>query len=170
VISVLDTTAFSAAMRHEPEIVSFLGGLPPGEFAVVPPVVAEIEFGLRRLDGTSHRYRLLAAQKERLLSAIPLLAWIPAASAQFGAHQGAPGGGRHDDRRLRHRRGGDCPRPRRGSDYRNASTMFGVQQQPTRFEVPATRSQKSGTTAVWGRRLLPAPGPAATLMQAVRNV
>ncbi len=84
-ISVLDTTAFSAAMRHEPEIVSFLGGLPPGEFAVVSPVVAEIEFGLRRLDGTSHRYRLLAAQKERLLSAIPLLAWIPAASAQFGA-------------------------------------------------------------------------------------
>ena len=41
----------------------------------------------------------------------------------------------------------------------------------SRFEVPGTlRSQKSGTTAVWGRRPLPAPGPAATLMQAFRNV
>ena len=84
-ISVLDTTAFSAAMRHEPEIVSFLRHRPPGEFAVVPPVVAEIEYGLQRLDRGSHRYRLLTAQKERLLSAIPLLDWIPAASVQFGA-------------------------------------------------------------------------------------
>ena len=84
-ISVLDTTAFSAAMRHEPEIISFLGGRAPGEFAVVPPVVAEIEYGLRRLDRASRRYRLLAVQKERLLSTIPLLDWIPAASAQFGA-------------------------------------------------------------------------------------
>lgn len=84
-ISVLDTTAFSAAMRHEPAIVSFLGARPPGEFGVVPPVVAEIEYGLHRLDRTSRRYRLLAAQKERLLSTIPLLDWIPAASVQFGA-------------------------------------------------------------------------------------
>ena len=87
--SVLDTTAFSAAMRHEPEIVSFLRGRPPGAFAVVPPVVAEIEYGLRRLDRTSHRYRLLAAQRDRLLSAIPLLDWIPAASTQFGAIKAA---------------------------------------------------------------------------------
>lgn len=84
-ISVLDTTAFSAAMRHEPEIVSFLGERPPGAFAVVPPVVAEIEYGLRRLDRASHRLRLLTTQKERLLSVIPLLDWIPAASVQFGA-------------------------------------------------------------------------------------
>ena len=84
-ISVLDTTAFCAAMRHEPEMVSFLGDRPPGAFAVVPPVVAEIEYGLHRLDRASHRYRLLATQKERLLSTIPLLAWIPAASVEFGA-------------------------------------------------------------------------------------
>ncbi len=88
-ISVLDTTALSAAMRHEPEIVSFLGDRPPGGFAVVPPVVAEIEYGLRRLDRASHRYRLLAAQKERLLSTIPLLDWIPAAAVQFGAIKAA---------------------------------------------------------------------------------
>ncbi len=71
-ISVLDTTAFCAAMRHEPEMVSFLGDRPPGAFAVVPPVVAEIEYGLHRLDRASHRYRLLATQMERLLSLIPL--------------------------------------------------------------------------------------------------
>ncbi len=84
-ISVLDTTAFSAAMRHEPEIVALLRHRPPGEFAVVPPVVAEVEYGLRRLDPASRRRRLLAAQKDRLLSVIPLLDWIPAASVQFGA-------------------------------------------------------------------------------------
>ena len=66
-------------------MVSFLGDRPPGAFAVVPPVVAEIEYGLQRLDRASHRYRLLATQKERLLSLIPLLEWIPAASVQFGA-------------------------------------------------------------------------------------
>ena len=30
------------------------------------------------------RFRLLTTQKERLLSAIPLLDWIPAASVEFG--------------------------------------------------------------------------------------
>ena len=84
-ISVLDTTALSAAMRLEPEIVSFLRARPHGEFAVVPPVVAEVEYGLQRLDSASRRQRLLRAQLERLLSTIPLLEWIPAASAQFGA-------------------------------------------------------------------------------------
>ena len=84
-ISVLDTTAFSAAMRLEPEIVLFLGARPPGEFGVVPPVVAELEYGLQRLDSASRRYRLLRAQLGRLLSAIPLLEWFPAASVQFGA-------------------------------------------------------------------------------------
>ena len=72
-------------MRLEPEIVSFLRARPPGEFAVVPPVVAEIEYGLQRLDSASRRYRLLSAQKGRLLSRIPLLEWLPAASVQFGA-------------------------------------------------------------------------------------
>lgn len=84
-ISVLDTTALSAAMRLEPEIVSFLDARPPGDFAVVPPVVAEIEYGLQRLDSASRRYRLLRAQLGRLLSAIPLLEWLPVASVQFGA-------------------------------------------------------------------------------------
>lgn len=84
-ISVLDTTAFSAAMRLEPEIVAFLGARPPGEFAVVPPVVAELEYGLQRLDSASRRCRLLRDHLRRLLAVIPLLEWLPAASVQFGA-------------------------------------------------------------------------------------
>lgn len=72
-------------MRLEPEIVAFLGARPPGEFAVVPPVVAELEYGLQRLDSASRRYRLLREHLRRLLSVIPLLEWLPAASIQFGA-------------------------------------------------------------------------------------
>lgn len=60
-------------MRLEPEIVAFLGDRPPGEFAVVPPVVAELEYGLQRLDSASRRYRLLRDHLRRLLSVIPLL-------------------------------------------------------------------------------------------------
>lgn len=82
--SVLDTTAFSAAMRDEPEIVALLRSGLPGQFAVVPPVVAEIEYGIQRLD-EGRRKTLLAAQKGRLLSAIPVLAWEPEASVLFGA-------------------------------------------------------------------------------------
>ena len=117
-ISVLDTSAFSAAMRHEPEMVSFLGARPPGAFAVVPPVVAEIEYGLHRLDRASRRYRLLAAQKERLLSTIPLLDWIPAASVQFGAIKAGleQAGMMIEDFDIAVAANG--PRPRSGSDYR----------------------------------------------------
>jgi predicted nucleic acid-binding protein len=72
VISVLDTSAFSAAMRNEPEMVGFLRSLKPGQVAVVPPVVAEIEYGIQRLT-PGNRQSLLARRQERLLSTIRLL-------------------------------------------------------------------------------------------------
>ncbi|TFG64193.1 MAG: type II toxin-antitoxin system VapC family toxin [Spirochaetales bacterium] len=84
-ISVLDTTAFSAAMRNEPEMVRFLSGIKPGNVATVPPVVAEIEYGIRRLDNTSKKYALLAAQKERLLTVIRVLPWDEQSSVNFGS-------------------------------------------------------------------------------------
>jgi len=84
VISVLDTTAFSAAMRNEPEMVDFLRSGRPGQVAVVPPVVAEIEYGIQRLTQGKRR-SLLARRQQRLLSAIRLLDWIPEASVRFGA-------------------------------------------------------------------------------------
>lgn len=83
-ISVLDTSAFSAAMRNEPEMVDFMRSVRPGQIAVVPPVVAEIEYGIQRLTRGKRR-NLLARRQERLLSAIRLLDWIPEASGRFGA-------------------------------------------------------------------------------------
>lgn len=84
-ILVLDTTAFSAAMRNEPEMIRFLASHSPGEIKTVPPVVAEIEYGIQRLEPLSRKRALLAAQKERLLSEIAVLPWNPDSSANFGS-------------------------------------------------------------------------------------
>jgi len=83
VISVLDTTAFSAAMRNDSSVVAFLRSRQPGEIAVVPPVVAEIEYGIQRLDSGRKR-ELLEIQQVRLLSVIRVLEWTAEASVQFG--------------------------------------------------------------------------------------
>jgi tRNA(fMet)-specific endonuclease VapC len=84
-MDVLDTTAFSAAMRNEPAMVEFLRARQPGEVAVVPPVMAEIEYGIRRLEPGSKKRTLLTARQTQLLSAIRLLDWTPEASVRFGA-------------------------------------------------------------------------------------
>lgn len=81
--SVMDTTAFSAAMRNDSSIVTFLRCHPPGEIAVVPPVVAEIEYGIQRLEPGRKR-ELLEAQQRRLLSVIRVLEWTAEASVRFG--------------------------------------------------------------------------------------
>lgn len=83
-IFVLDTTAFSAAMRNEPEMVEFLQKFNPGNIRVVPPVVAEIEYGIARIFASTKKYLLLSAQKERLLKVIKVLPWIPESSEYFG--------------------------------------------------------------------------------------
>ncbi len=83
-IFVLDTTAFSAAMRNEPEMVHFLAAHRPGEITTVPPVVAEIEYGLQRIDPLSKKYALLLAQKERMFQAISVLSWDLDSSVNFG--------------------------------------------------------------------------------------
>ena len=72
-------------MRNEPEMVRFLSGIKPGNVATVPPVVAEIEYGIRRLDNTFKKYALLAAQKERLLTVIRVLPWDEQSSVNFGS-------------------------------------------------------------------------------------
>jgi len=81
---VLDTTAFSAAMRRDTDWASFFMIRRPGDFATVPPVVAEIEYGIRRLDSSSKKYILLKAEKNRLLSSISVLPWHQDASVNFG--------------------------------------------------------------------------------------
>jgi tRNA(fMet)-specific endonuclease VapC len=88
-MDVLDTTAFSAAMRNEPAMVDFLRVRPPGELAVVPPVVAEIEYGIQRLEPGSRKRALLSEREAQLLSAIRVLDWTPQASASFGGIKAA---------------------------------------------------------------------------------
>ena len=83
-IFVLDTTSFSAAMRNEPEMVYFLSTHRPGEIMTVPPVVAEIEYGIQRIDSFSKKHALLSAQRERILTVISVLSWDPDSSIQFG--------------------------------------------------------------------------------------
>ena len=56
----------------------------PGNIVTAPPVVAEIEYGLQRLERASRKYQLLVVEKERLLSVIAVVDWIPAASRYFG--------------------------------------------------------------------------------------
>ena len=63
---LLDTTAFSAVMRREDTIMSWLKTKKPGQVVTAPPVVSEVEYGLQRLDKASKRYQLLFVQKERL--------------------------------------------------------------------------------------------------------
>ncbi len=88
-MDVLDTTAFSAAMRGEPAMERFLRSRQPGDVAVVPPVVAEIEYGIQRLEPGSRKRALLAERQGKLLSVIRVLDWTPQASARFGAVKAA---------------------------------------------------------------------------------
>ena len=88
-ISVLDTTAFSAAMRHEPGVVEFLRSRPPGEVATVPPVVAEIEYGIERIDASSRKRTLLELERDRLLGIVKVLPWTADASRRFGSIKAA---------------------------------------------------------------------------------
>jgi tRNA(fMet)-specific endonuclease VapC len=83
-ICVLDTTAFSAAMRFEPGMMSFLKNHRPGEVVTVPPVMAEIEYGIRRLDPESRKTGLLTERKTTLLKHLRVLDWTADASEHFG--------------------------------------------------------------------------------------
>lgn len=83
-IALLDTTAVSAAMRREDEMLGFLQSRRPGELAVAPPVVSEIEYGIRRLAADSRARRLLRGQFDTLAAQLRLLPWTPEASVQFG--------------------------------------------------------------------------------------
>jgi predicted nucleic acid-binding protein len=88
-MDVLDTTAFSAAMRNEPAMAEFLQARQPGDICVVPPVVAEIEYGIQRLETGSRKRALLADRRTKLLSAIRVLEWTPQASLNFGGIKAA---------------------------------------------------------------------------------
>lgn len=81
---VLDTTAFSAAMRKDEGLLSLLKSYRPGDIVTVPPVVAEIHYGIERLDSSSKKCLLLKSEQDRLLSLIRLVPWSPKSSENFG--------------------------------------------------------------------------------------
>ncbi len=81
---VLDTTAFSAAMRRDEGLLELLRNYRPGNVVTVPPVVAEIQYGIERLDTSSKKHFLLTSERDRLLSAITILSWSPESSNNFG--------------------------------------------------------------------------------------
>lgn len=81
---VLDTTAFSALMCRDEAMLEFLKRHRPGNIATVPPVVAEIEYGIRRLDNSSRKYLLLKSERDRLIALIAVLPWLPESSVSFG--------------------------------------------------------------------------------------
>ena len=84
-VSVLDTSACAAAMRHDPEIETFLRSRAPGEIALAPPVVAEIEFGIQRLEAGTRKRILLHRELHRVLETLRVLEWTGESSVQFGA-------------------------------------------------------------------------------------
>jgi tRNA(fMet)-specific endonuclease VapC len=71
-------------MREEPAMLSFLAAGRPGEFALVPPVVAEIEYGIQRLPAGTQKRLLLERQRARYLPRFRWLDWTPSASEEFG--------------------------------------------------------------------------------------
>lgn len=81
---VLDTTAFSAAMRRDTVLLELLRNYSPGDIVTVPPVVGEIQYGIERLDNSSRKYVLLKSERDRLLSIITVLPWSSEASDYFG--------------------------------------------------------------------------------------
>jgi tRNA(fMet)-specific endonuclease VapC len=81
----MDATAFSAAMRREPGIMDFLKSRSPDEVATVPPVIAEIEFGIQRIEAPSRKRMLLEREKDRLLGVVKVLPWNVESSREFGS-------------------------------------------------------------------------------------
>ena len=53
-------------------------------FVTVPPVVAEIQYGIKRLDNDSKKCFLLKAERDRLLSVITVVPWRPESSKKYG--------------------------------------------------------------------------------------
>ena len=81
---VLDTTAFSSAMRREQELLDLLKSHLPQDIVTVPPVIAEIHFGIEMLDHLSRKYSLLKRELDLMLSIVETLPWTPEASFRFG--------------------------------------------------------------------------------------
>lgn len=71
-------------MQAEPVAVGHAGEHRPGDLFVAPPVAAEIQFGIARLQGGSRRVQLLRLQYRRWRALTQWLPWTETASDIFG--------------------------------------------------------------------------------------
>ena len=81
---VLDTTAFSDLMKRDPALLASLKKHAPRNIVTVPLVIAEVQYGIARLDNSSKKYFLLNRERDRLLSVITILPWEEESSLFFG--------------------------------------------------------------------------------------
>jgi tRNA(fMet)-specific endonuclease VapC len=64
--------------------LTLIKGYRPNGIVTVPPVIAEIHFGIKRLKNDSKKVLLLKAERDRLLSIINVLPWQSEASKKYG--------------------------------------------------------------------------------------
>ena len=81
---VLDTSAFSHLMKRDHELQSIIKTYPPKDIVTVPPVIAEIQYGLKRLQPSSKKQLLLTVERDRILKVLDVLPWIDESSSFFG--------------------------------------------------------------------------------------
>jgi tRNA(fMet)-specific endonuclease VapC len=72
-------------MRHDGDLLTMLKRHRPADIATVPPVVAEIQFGIKRLPNSSKKSILLKSERDRLLAIIDVLPWQPESSENYGS-------------------------------------------------------------------------------------
>ena len=85
---VLDTNVISSLMRGEPNVVERLKRVARLDVCMPHPVVAEIEYGIQRLE-RSRRKDALASRFELLKAEIQRVAWSDEISDAFGAIKAA---------------------------------------------------------------------------------
>lgn len=81
---VIDTSALSRVMRADALALAHAGERRPGELFLVPPVAAEIQYGIARLPARSRRAQLLRSQYRRWRALLRWLDWTEVASEIFG--------------------------------------------------------------------------------------
>ncbi|MBI2218146.1 MAG: type II toxin-antitoxin system VapC family toxin [Candidatus Rokubacteria bacterium] len=81
---MLDTSALSRVMRADSLALAHAREHSPGELFLVPPVAAEIRYGIARLRAGSRRVELLRSQYRRWRALLQWLDWTEPASDIFG--------------------------------------------------------------------------------------
>jgi len=63
-------------MRKESALLTILMDYQPNDIVTVPPVIAEIQYGIKRMRNASKKVLLLKAERNRLLSIVTVLPWL----------------------------------------------------------------------------------------------